>query len=88
MTLVIVVFDVLRVPNKGVYGAATLVLCSLYPKNIDTCYQSGRLAKPKDGYPNPPTPFGGLRPRRPEPGPPVYPQCLCGQARLTADRAC
>lgn len=86
---VIVAFDGFKVPNYVRYGA-TLVPCSLYRKQIDVCYQCGRLGHRKDVCPNPTNRIcRGCGLTNPDPDHPCTPKCsLCGGAHLTADKPC
>ncbi|XP_040360888.1 uncharacterized protein LOC121048514 [Ixodes scapularis] len=88
-TTVIVAFDGLKVPNYVRYGA-TLAPCSLYRKQIDVCYQCGRLGHRKDVCPNPTNRIClGCGLSIPEPDHQCTPKCsLCGGAHLTADKVC
>ncbi|KAL1482030.1 hypothetical protein MTO96_034053 [Rhipicephalus appendiculatus] len=51
-TTVIVLFEGFRVPTYVRYGGA-LLRCTLYRKQIDTCYHCGRLGHRADVCPNP-----------------------------------
>ncbi|CAN7989178.1 unnamed protein product, partial [Ixodes hexagonus] len=88
-TTVIVAFDGLKVPNYVRYGS-TLMPCSLYRKQIDVCYQCGRLGHRKDVCPNPTNRIcRGCGLANPNPDHQCTPKCgLCGGAHLTADKAC
>ncbi|KAH6935549.1 hypothetical protein HPB50_006766 [Hyalomma asiaticum] len=88
-TNVIVLFDGYRVPNYVKYGGA-LLCCSLYRKQLDVCYQCGRLGHRADVFPNPNDKICrgcGLA------NPPENHECkatcqLCGKDHPTADRTC
>lgn len=89
MTTVIVAFDGLRVPTLVRYGA-TLLRCILYRKQIDVCYQFGRLGHRMDVCPTPHDEiYHGCGARNPSQEHKCTPRCsLCGGTHLTADRVC
>ncbi|KAH7944960.1 hypothetical protein HPB49_002856 [Dermacentor silvarum] len=86
---VIVLFTGLRVPTYVRYGGA-LLPCSLYRKQIDTCYQCGRLGHRADVCPNPNDRLcRGCGAANPAQDHQCKPKCqLCGGNHPTADKAC
>ncbi|KAK8788335.1 hypothetical protein V5799_021888 [Amblyomma americanum] len=88
-TTVVIAFDGLKVPNLVRYGA-TLVRCTLYRKQIDICYQCGRLGHRVDVCPNSANPIcRGCGVHYPDQGHQCSPKCnLCDGAHMTADKAC
>ncbi|KAH7939720.1 hypothetical protein HPB52_016398 [Rhipicephalus sanguineus] len=88
-TTVIVLFTGLRVPTYVRYGGA-LLRCSLYRKQIDTCYQCGRLGHRADVCPNPNDHLcRGCGAANPPQDHQCKPTCqLCGGNHQTAYKAC
>lgn len=88
-TTVIVLFAGLRVPTYVRYGGA-LLRCSLYRKQIETCYQCGRLGHRADVCPNPNDRLcRGCGVANPPQEHQCQPKCqLCGGNHQTADKAC
>ncbi|XP_075721824.1 uncharacterized protein LOC142765138 [Rhipicephalus microplus] len=87
-TTVIVLFAGLRVPTYVRYGGAMLK-CSLYRKQIETCYQCGRLGHRADVCPNPKDHVcRGCGTTNPSQDHQCQPTCqLCGGDHQTAEKA-
>lgn len=86
---VIVVFEGPKVPNYVRYSSA-LLRCYLYRKQVDVCYQCGRVGNRKDVCPTPTERrcrgCGKLDPKATHS---CTPKCkLCGGGHLTADKKC
>ncbi|XP_037505517.1 uncharacterized protein LOC119381836 [Rhipicephalus sanguineus] len=88
-TTVIVLFEGFRVPTYVRYGGA-LLRCTLYRKQIDTCYHCGRLGHRADVCPNPNDRIcRGCGTPSPTQDHQCTPTCqLCGSNHQTADRTC
>lgn len=86
---VIIAFNGPKVPNYIKYGNL-LVQCSLYRKQIDICFQCGRLGHRMDVCPNPKNRIcRGCDTQNPDDNHKCTPKCrLCGGAHLTADKIC
>ncbi|KAH7974660.1 hypothetical protein HPB49_017843 [Dermacentor silvarum] len=88
-TTVVIAFRGPDVPYQVRYGA-TLIPCSLYRKQIEICYQCGRLGHRMDVCPFPNTKIcRGCGVRNPPPDHTCNPKfSLCGGPHLTADKSC
>ncbi|KAH7973098.1 hypothetical protein HPB52_021595 [Rhipicephalus sanguineus] len=88
-TTVIIAFDGPDVPYQ-VHYEPTLLPCSLYRKQIDICYQCGRLEHRMDVCPYPNNKIcRGCGARNPPADHSCDPKCcLCGGPHLTADKSC
>ncbi|KAH6929217.1 hypothetical protein HPB50_024875 [Hyalomma asiaticum] len=88
-TTVIIAFDGSDVPYQVRYGS-TLLPSSLYRKQIDICYQCGRLGHRMDVCPYPNNKIcRGCGARNPAVDHNCDPKCsLCGGPHLTADKSC
>ncbi|KAH7944962.1 hypothetical protein HPB49_002858 [Dermacentor silvarum] len=86
---VIIVFDGLHVPNF-VRNGPTLVLCSLYRKQVDICYVYGKLGHRADVCPEPgSTECRGCGLPNPTSSHVCDPKWkLCGGLHATADKVC
>ncbi|XP_070389295.1 serine/arginine repetitive matrix protein 2-like [Dermacentor albipictus] len=86
---VVIAFEGPKVPNYVRYGNL-LVECSLHRKQIDVCYQCGRVGHRMDVCPNPQNRIcRGCGIANPDKEHACVPKCgLCGGKHLTADRAC
>lgn len=86
---VVIAFAGPKVPNYVRYGNL-LVECSLYRKQIDICYQCGRVGHRMDVCPNPQNRIcRGCGVANPDSKHTCNPKCgLCGGNHLTADRTC
>ncbi|XP_070387032.1 uncharacterized protein [Dermacentor albipictus] len=88
-TTVVIAFSGPDVPYLVCYGA-TLIPCSLFRKQIEICYQCGRLGHRMDVCPFPNNKIcRGCGVRNPPPDHTCNPKCsLCGGPHLTADKSC
>ncbi|XP_070377510.1 uncharacterized protein [Dermacentor albipictus] len=88
-TTVIVLFSGLKVPSFVRYGGA-LIRCALYRKQLDLCFQCGRLGHRMDVCPNPQDRIcRGCGTANPGLDHQCNPLCqLCGGEHLTADKNC
>ncbi|XP_075544054.1 uncharacterized protein LOC142578560 [Dermacentor variabilis] len=86
---VVIAFEGPKVPNYVRYGNL-LFESSLHRKQIDVCYQSGRVGHRMDVCPNPPNRIcRGCGFANPDKEHACVPKCgLCGGKHRTADRAC
>ncbi|KAH9364815.1 hypothetical protein HPB48_020963 [Haemaphysalis longicornis] len=86
---VVIAFNGPKVPNYVKYGNL-LVECSLYRKQIDNCFQCGRLGHRMDVCPNPSNRIcRGCGVQNPNDIHKCVPKCsLCGGGHLTADKTC
>lgn len=88
-TIVIVLFAGLRVPTYVLYDGESL-RCSLYRKQIDTCYQCGHVGHRTDVCPNPKDHVcRGCGTANPPQDHQCKPSCqLCGGDHQMAEKAC
>ncbi|XP_070393573.1 uncharacterized protein [Dermacentor albipictus] len=86
---VVILFDGYYVPRYVNYGGM-LMRCSLYKKQIDMCYECGRLGHRTDVCPNPnDKKCRGCGCSNPPDDHRCEPVCqLCGKGHLTGDRKC
>lgn len=86
---VIIAFHGPKVPNYIKYGNL-LIECSLYRKQIDLCFQCGRLGHRMDVCPKPNNRIcRGCDTQNPDDNHKCTPKCrLCGGDHLTADKIC
>lgn len=88
---VVIAFSGGKVPNYVKYGNL-LVECSLYRKQIDKCFQCGRLGHRMDVCPNPTNRICrgcGIQNPGEDHNHDCKPKCsLCGGDHLTADKVC